>query len=231
MLPHQRTIDLGAEAPIARRGSRPGGVVRVVGVAGGAEQRGEVEIGQLPGAVVDEIAIGERRAGLLVREVGQSARVVEQVVGLGHQLGAGQIGVAGKLLRPAEVVEQEVDRLLGHGIAAGLALLLDRGDAAEGVEGGVGEEVGGVVEGGGGLGAAAGGVVLGRKDDGRLKPGDLLGDGDRPAEVVERVGVVGRGVAGGAGRPGAGWCFRTRVPFILERKLPPPVAARDPAAS
>jgi len=81
------------------------------------------------------------------------------------------------------------------------------------------------------LGAAAGGVVLGRKDDGRLKPGDLLGDGDRPAEVVVGIAVVGRGVAGGAGRPGAGWCFRTSVPSSLGRKLPSPVGARDPAAS
>jgi len=136
-------------------GQLVGVVVGVVGVTVVADQGIEIEIGDPAGDVVAEIVIGKRGLVLQMRQVGQAAEVVEDVVGVRDQTGAGEVGVAVDLVELACRVEEEVDVFVGHRVAARLILLLDRIDPAEVVVDIIGDEVVGTADVGRKLRAAA----------------------------------------------------------------------------
>ncbi len=112
-------------------GQLVGVVVGVVGRAAFAHQRREVEVGHAPGHVVEPVVVGERGGALAVRQVRQPAGLVEEPVGLGHQLGARQVGVAPEILGLPGQIKVELEVFLRHGVAARLTLLPDPIDPAE----------------------------------------------------------------------------------------------------
>ena len=171
-----------------------GVVVCVPRRAGVADERGEIEVGDPPGGVPREVVVGQRDLVPRVREVGEPADRVEDVVGPGHEVRRGQLRVALDFLEIAGRVVVEVHALLGHRLAPGV-VLLDAGNPADPVVGVGGDVIGHRADESGNLGQPAGGIVaVGELDVGR-EAGQVLRGRGQIAEQPVGVFVFGRAVA------------------------------------
>gem|GEM_PF-5090590 len=130
----------------------------VAGVVGRAVHRVDVLCHTVGGIEVPGI-FHEGRLALEVAEIAQSPGLVVAVAAFGHQLCAGQVGVAGQRGQLPGGVVGEVHPLFSHGPAARLGALGDADHAAQRVVGPLVDELGRPVDLRFQLGAAARRVV------------------------------------------------------------------------